>query len=390
MSPQASTASLYPPGGFGAPKDRHGHAHGAPVGLPEGTVVFSADNHISLADDIFYQRFPEAVKDKAPRIWYEDGAYQVGRKGQSFLPGDFSAVLMQYDDLPGAASTNIEARIQELREDGVDKELAFPNAILALFHYPDRALRELAFRIYNEYIAELQERSNGHFYGAGLINWWDPEGTKRTLTELKSLGLKTFLLPLNPGKDDDGNIIDYGSTGMKPVWDEIEAAGLPISHHIGETPPKTPCEFNSVVVGMMINIDGFREQFAKYIFSGILDDHPGLRIGWFEGGIAWVPWALQDAEHLVASYQHMFNRPLQHDVRYYWDNHMSASFMVDPLGLQLIDRIGVDKVMWSSDYPHNESTFGFSEKSLATVVESVGAEAATRIVSGNISEFLGV
>ena len=142
----------------------------------KGPSVFSADNHISLADDIFYERFPDDLKDKAPRIWYEDGAYQVGRKGQSFLPGDFSAVLMQYDDLPGAASTNIEARIQELHEDGVDKELAFPNAVLALFHYPDKKLRELAFRIYNEYIAELQERSGGHFYGAGLINWWDPQG----------------------------------------------------------------------------------------------------------------------------------------------------------------------------------------------------------------------
>jgi predicted TIM-barrel fold metal-dependent hydrolase len=64
--------------------------------------------------------------------------------------------------------------------------------------------------------------------------------------------------------------------------------------------------------------------------------------------------------------------------------------MVDPLGLKLIDQIGVDKVMWSSDYPHNESTFGYSEKSLAAVVESVGAEAAARIVSGNITEFLGV
>ncbi len=59
-----------------------------------------------------------------------------------------------------------------------------------------------------------------------------------------------------------------------------------------------------------------------------------LKIGWFEGGIAWVPTALQDAEHLLASYRHMFNHQLEHDVRYYWDNHMSASFMVDPLGLR--------------------------------------------------------
>ena len=192
MMTQTSTVSLYPPGGFGAPKNRHGHAEGTDVGLPEGTVVFSADNHISLADDIFYERFPDDLKDKAPRIWYEDGAYQVGRKGQSFLPGDFSAVLMQYDDLPGAASTNIEARIQELREDGVDKELAFPNAVLALFHYPDKELRELAFRIYNEYIAELQERSNGHFYGAGLINWWDPQGHPADTGRTEVVGAQDF------------------------------------------------------------------------------------------------------------------------------------------------------------------------------------------------------
>ena len=43
-------------------------------------MVFSADNHISLAADIFYERFPDDLKDKAPRIWYEDGAYQVGAR----------------------------------------------------------------------------------------------------------------------------------------------------------------------------------------------------------------------------------------------------------------------------------------------------------------------
>ena len=207
---------------------------------------------------------------------------------------------------------------------------------------------------------------------------------------MKSLGLKTFLMPLNPGKGDDGDIIDYGSTVMSPVWDEIEAAGLPVTHHIGETPPKTPCEVNSVVVGMMINVDGFRETFSKYLFSGILDRHPGLKVGWFEGGIAWVATALQDAEHLLASYQHMFNRRVEHDIRYYWDNHMSASFMVDPLGLKLLDEIGVDNVMWSSDYPHNESTFGYSEKSLKQVVDAVGQENAVKICSSNIKKFLGV
>jgi predicted TIM-barrel fold metal-dependent hydrolase len=74
----------------------------------------------------------------------------------------------------------------------------------------------------------------------------------------------------------------------------------------------------------------------------------------------------------------------------YWDHHMYASFMVDPLGLEQIDRIGVDRVMWSSDYPHNESTFGYSEQSLAAVVDSIGPEDAVKVVSTNVQAFLGL
>ena len=384
------TQTLYPDGVIGAPKHRHGRAAGADTGLPAGTEVFSADNHISVADDIFYERFPDDLKDQAPRIWYEDGAYLLGPPGRSIVVGDFSAVLMQYDDLAGAATNNIDARVRELAEDGVDKELAFPNAVLALFHYPDKDIRERIFRVYNEHIADVQERSNGHSYGVGLINWWDPRGARRTLSELKSLGLRTFLLPISPGNDDDGRPIDYSSHAMSAVWDEIEESGLPVTHHIGESQPKVPSEVNSVAVAMMVNIDSFREMFSKYIFGGILDKHPRLRVGWFEGGIAWVPTALQDAEHVLASYRHMLDDHPEHDVRYYWDNHMCASFMVDGLGLRCIDEIGVERVMWSSDYPHNESTFGYSERSLAAVVDALGPQDAARVVSGNIKNFLGL
>jgi hypothetical protein len=63
-----STSTLtYPAEGFGAPKDRQGQATGD-TGLPAGTQVFSADDHISLAQDIFYERFPAELKDQAPRV----------------------------------------------------------------------------------------------------------------------------------------------------------------------------------------------------------------------------------------------------------------------------------------------------------------------------------
>ena len=112
-------------------------------------------------------------------------------------------------------------------------------------------------------------------------------------------GLTTFWMPLKPGAGDDGKPIDYNSPAMYPVWEAIEESGLPVAHHIGEAPLASPCRDNGVLVGMVHNAAPFREMFGRYVFGGILDRHPGLRVGWFEGGINWIPAALQDAEHLT-------------------------------------------------------------------------------------------
>jgi predicted TIM-barrel fold metal-dependent hydrolase len=352
--------------------------------------VFSADDHISLAEDIFYERFPDSMKDSAPRVVHQDGAWTLTVGGKAFLPREFTTVLTTYDPLSGAATNDPEARVRELESDGIHRELAFPNAMLGLMGWPDKQVRELCFRVYNEHIAELQERSPGRFYAVGIANWWDADGCRRTLEEMRQLGIRTFWMPLKPGAGEDGKPIDYNSDAMRGVWDAIEEVGLPVSHHIGEAPLASPCRENGVLVGMVHNAAPFREMFGRYVFGGILDRHPGLKVGWFEGGINWVPAAVQDAEHLYASARHLASTPLEHEVAHYWREHMYASFMVDPLGLDLIDRIGVDRVMWSSDYPHNESTFGYSERSIAAVVDALGPEDAVKVVSSNVVDFLGL
>ena len=383
------TTVTHPTGGWGAPKDRR-PLPPTDVGLPAGTEVFSADNHISLSEDIFVARAPASMKDRVPQVINVDGAWAVGMGGTSILHPQFLEVLTQYDPLPGSHTGDVDARLAALDSEGVDKELAFPNSILALFGWPDKEVREVCFRIYNEHVAGVQERSGGRIYGVGLVNWWDPDGTRRTLEELEALGLKTFLMPLNPGKGDDKVPIDYASRAIDDVWAVIEEVGLPVSHHIGESPPATPNEHNAVEIGMLQSVAPFRDTFAKYVFGGILDRHPGLQIGWFEGGINWVPSILQDAEHLTASFHHLNDLIPAHEPRHYWEHHMMASFMLDPLGLDLIDRIGVDRVMWSTDFPHNESTYGYSNESLSSVVAAVGADDAVKVVGRNVERYLGL
>src|ERR1700759_5751015 len=96
----------YPSEGLGAPKDRPP----GPVpetGLPAGTQVFSADNHISLAVDIFYDKFPESMKDKAPRVMNVDGGWVIGVDGKSVLVKEFIEVLTQYDPVSGAHTGDV-------------------------------------------------------------------------------------------------------------------------------------------------------------------------------------------------------------------------------------------------------------------------------------------
>ena len=198
-----------------------------------------------------------------------------------------------------------------------------------------------------------------------------------------------------PGKDADGSApsITLQHGPWIGVWEVIEEAGVPVSYHIGESPPATPNEFNPISIGMLQSVAPFRDPFGKFILGGILDRHPGLRVGWHSrGGINWAcPRLIQDAQHIAASFEHLATWKMKHDPAHSWAEHMYASFMVDPLGLALIDWcIGVDRVMWSTDFLHNESTYGYSNKSLAQVVDIVGPEVATAaIVGGNLKRGTG-
>jgi predicted TIM-barrel fold metal-dependent hydrolase len=54
--------------------------------------------------------------------------------------------------------------------------------------------------------------------------------------------------------------------------------------------------------------------------------------------------------------------------------------MTDPVGLELLPRIGAETVMWSSDYPHQESTFGYTRSAIEAVFKACSLEDAQAIL----------
>jgi hypothetical protein len=154
--------------GIAPPGERAPQVRGK-VRLPSGTVVVSADNHWSVTDDIFHDRFPAHLKDRAPRLFTDDdGANHWYVDGKSIIPPVIQRVFGRVEAVSGCVS--IEPRLRDLDTEGIEKEIVFGNAIGIFYAYPDLEVREWVFRIDDQHLSEMQARAPGRFYGVGLLN----------------------------------------------------------------------------------------------------------------------------------------------------------------------------------------------------------------------------
>ncbi len=188
------------------------------------------------------------------------------------------------------------------------------------------------------------------------------------------------MIPLSPGKHADGTPIDYSAGTMDRFWAAAADAGLPIGFHIGEVPGSGGR--GGFGTFFLVQAAPFRRVLGNLIFGGILDRHPTLRIVFAEGGINWVPGALQDAELTFGAHREIFDLVPKHRPTDYWHENLYATFQTDAIGLDLLDRIGADRVMWAQDYPHGEGTFGYTAAALRQVIEAT-SEANARLILGD-------
>jgi predicted TIM-barrel fold metal-dependent hydrolase len=121
------------------------------------------------------------------------------------------------------------------------------------------------------------------------------------------------------------------------------------------------------------------------IFSGVFERYPDLKLAIVEFELAWVP-------HLLSSMDYTYRE--RHEEALYrfkdgmrpsdfFHRNVFLSFQEDAIGIRLRDIIGVDNMMWGSDYPHSESTFPQSRQILSQILAGVPEDECARIVGGN-------
>jgi predicted TIM-barrel fold metal-dependent hydrolase len=122
---------------------------------------------------------------------------------------------------------------------------------------------------------------------------------------------------------------------------------------------------------------------GQLIFSGVFDRFPDLKVVFAEGGIAWAADAIASMDRVFRSYYTILKPKLEKLPSRYWYDNCAATFMDDPVGVELMGRIGADNAMWSIDFPHPESVYGFAGQVAKSVYDALGHDDAKKVLGGN-------
>jgi predicted TIM-barrel fold metal-dependent hydrolase len=131
---------------------------------------------------------------------------------------------------------------------------------------------------------------------------------------------------------------------------------------------------------------------ADMLFSGVFDRFPELRVGTVEHELGWIPHFLDRLDYTYtqrqdnAGYYHLQRHARPSDA---FRAHVFCSFQDDDLGIRERATIGVENLMFGSDYPHSESTFPRSMQIMDERLRDVPDDERTLILRGNVSRLYG-
>ena len=255
-------------------------------------------------------------------------------------------------------------------------------------------LRLAGARAYNRWLAEFCDQSAARRAGVILLPpAHDPKLLIAEMTRAREAGLRGGVLvpPL-----DDG-LPGYHDPLYDPIWAAAADLGLPVAVHGGTA--KAP-DGVTVYGGVepLASIFHFTEStfFDRrplwfFIWGGVFDRHPGLRLVFAETLTHWVPQELMrldemyDMWNLKVLRDQLTMRPSD-----YWRRHcaITASF-VSRAEVEMRDEIGVDNLLWGSDYPHPEGTWPYTRHCLQHAFHGVPESETERMLGSNALELYG-
>ncbi len=374
--------------------------------LLNGTWMISSDSHIVEPPDLWQARVPEPLRDRAPKVEHDadgDWWFVDGMKTMSFLgiqagdrfekdatelrtSGEFGEVR--------PAAYDPAAYLAENELDGIWGSVIYPSQGLIIYRVPSEEVVDASARAYNDWLADFCSHDPSRLKGIAMLNVDHPDHAAAELRRCRELDLCGALITVFPPAGRR-----YWSEDYEPLWSTAEELDMPLSLHVGTDRFDANAATGPIDVksggreNTFVNKDfQVRESLADIIFSGVFERHPGLKVGAVEHELGWIPYFLDQMDYTYTE------RPLRgawHRFRPgvlpsdFFRSNVFASFQEDAIGIREREFIGVDALMWGSDYPHTESTFPHSRQTLAKIMGDVPADDVRRIVADNARRLYG-
>lgn len=386
--------------------------------------IISVDDHVVEPPHLWDSRLPAKYRDKGPRIeilprgvpklvggvwveepgdskemaawWhYEDHRYQVRLMiaCPGLPPEEVKPIGVTFDDItPGCWQP--KARIADMEKNHVEASLCFPN-------YPrfcgqlfaerkDKVLSKLCVEAYNDWMVdEWCGDSEGRLIPLCVVPLWDVELAAAEIRRNAARGVRAVAFSELPAWLGLPSLhTDY----WDPFIRACEETETVICMHIGSG-TKTVSTADDAPTIMSSNLIACNSvaSLLDWIFSAKLEKFPNLKLLYAECQIGWIPYFVERADDTWQTHQWAQgeNRLPKPPSEYYRKNIYSC-FFKDTVGVDLIERVGLDQVMFETDYPHQDGTFPHTKKVAETLFGHLPQTQVDKIARTNAIKLFGL
>ena len=287
--------------------------------------------------------------------------------------------------LGGMEDNDIPTRLRDMDTEGIDVSVLFPTSSFSVNSVIERDYAAAYARAYNDFIADVCKQSP-RLKGIALVSLQNPaaavEEAKRAVTKL---GLVAVAVATQGMKEH------LGSQTFWPLYEEMQRLNVPLCVHNRREGPAGDSRFDSFIYMHTIGrpVETFI-QFAGLIYGGVPERFPKLRIAFLECGVGWVPYWMERMDEEWEK-RGKIEAPLCKKKPNEYVKSGNLFFALEPeeeTAPYVIERIGANKILFASDYPHWDGMFP-NVVSTIRGRKDISEDAKNRILGENAKRFYG-
>ena len=366
--------------------------------------IISADSHVSIPNELVHPHLPSKLRAKVAETEkaYAEAmlaakpqkAAQAELKKERAATADPRATPNMGKGAPWPAAGrpgeyDAEARLKDMDIDGVEAEILYVGAGGASFMALSPEERVDANRAVNSASSEWASVDPKRLMPVYILPINDIKASVKEVERVVAEHGKAVQVPLLPREQ---GAPPYWDEYYNPLWEILSDTGLPISQHVGASTylmndvlPEDPTPFKGILQSLPPIF--MSECVADWTVSGVLERWPGLKIVLVEAGIGWIPYFLERLDTMVDNHgwDTFPAKAISEKPSFYWHRNMAATFEQDLAGIRLLDLLGIENLMWATDYPHPDSTWPRSQEILQNHFKDLPKDDVEAIASGNVS-----